>query len=175
VDVFQVGSWQALSGEKMNSDNQKIFTLGRVRNVSESEIVAMSTKETLIQLLTLLDAILEYKSNKERYGDLAGRLSKIANKEPAWGWRYVQSVVSGTVEPSKKFSNAVDVLAVSFDGIPVPFAKSSPVTVYAETGTIQEGAFVMLPSQVCANPACTVTFVPNVPWRKLCPVCSPKK
>ena len=149
-----------------------------VRNVSEKagiEISVRSTKGTILEILTVLDAILEYSSNKERYGDLAGRLSKIAKKQPAWGWRYVQSVASGTVEPSKKFSKAVDVLAVSLDGIPVPFAKSSPITVYAETGTIKDGAFIMLPSQVCANPACTVTFVPNVPWRKMCPVCSPKK
>lgn len=143
--------------------------------MSENEIYAMSTKDTLLELLSLLDTLLKYADHKDRYSDMAGRLSKIASKSPEWGWRYVQSVTSGTVEPSKRFSKAVDVLAVTFDDIPVPFARSSPVTVYAETGTVSDGALLMAGSRRCATPSCTVIFVPNVPWRKHCPVCNPKK
>jgi len=143
--------------------------------MSENPISSMSTKQTLRELLTLLDTVLKHADHKDLYTDMAGRLSTIAHKEPAWSWRYVQSVASGTVAPSKKFSKAVDALAVTFDGIPVPFARSSPVTVYAETGTIADGALVMGASRRCANPSCTVTFVPNVPWRKRCPICSPQK
>lgn len=146
---------------------------GGVRNVSEISINTMSTKDTLHELLTLLEQILEHADHKELYTDMAERLSKIARKDPAWSWRYVQSVSAGTVEPSKRFSKAVDTLAVTFDGMPATFARSSPVTVYAETGTVTEGALVMASSRRCANPTCTVVFVPNVPWRKLCPACSP--
>jgi hypothetical protein len=152
-----------------------ILASADVRNVSENVINAMSTQDTLRELLTLLDALLKHADHQDLYGDMAERLSKIAGKSPAWGWRYVQSVSAGTVQPSKAFSKAVEALAVTFDGIPVPFAKSSPVTVYAETGTIADGSLVMSASRRCASPNCTVVFVPNVPWRKLCPVCSPKK
>jgi len=76
------------------------------------------------------------------------------------------------VEASKKFTKAVDVLAVTFDGVPIPFANSSPITVYAQTGTIMEGSLVMAASRRCATPSCSVSFVPNVPWRKYCPVCT---
>ena len=160
----------------MSSRNQSTSLLESVRNVSEKTPAMISmpkTKDTLLEILTLLDAMIDYTDNQDRYGDMAERLSRIAKKSPAWGWRYVQSVVSGTIEPSKKFSNAVQVLAVSIDGIPVPLAGASPVTVYAETGTIKEGSLVMNKSIRCANPSCTVEFVPNVPWRKFCPVCSP--
>lgn len=159
----------------MTSRTLYLLSKRDVRNVSENRISTMSIKDTLAELLTLLDTILKHSDHKDLYEDMAGRLSKIAGKDPAWGWRYVQSVQAGTVEPSKKFAKAVETLAVTFDGIPVPFAKSSPVTVYAETGTIADGSLVMSASRRCANPTCTVTFVPNVPWRKLCPMCSPKK
>jgi hypothetical protein len=159
----------------MTSTIQTVIGIGSVRTMSENSISAMSTIDTLRELLTLLDTILKHDDHKDLYTDMADRLSKIAHKDPAWGWRYVQSVASGTVQPSKKFTRAVDALAVTFDGIPVPFAKSSPITVYAETGTIAEGALVMGVSRRCATPTCTVTFVPNVPWRKRCPVCSPPK
>jgi hypothetical protein len=159
----------------MTSRTLSLMSSSGVRNVSENTISAPLTKDTLLELLTLLDAILKHADHKDLYEDMAERLSKIAGKQPAWGWRYVQSVASGTVQPSRKFAKAVDALAVTFDGIPVPFAKSSPVTVYAETGTIMEGSLVMSSSRRCAAPSCTVVFVPNVPWRKLCPVCSPQK
>lgn len=150
-------------------------TAERVRNVSEIEINAMSIRETLLELLTLLDTMVDYSDHKDKYSDMAARLSKIARKDPAWSWRYIQSVAAGTVEPSRKLGRAVDALAVTFDSVPVPFATSSPVTVYAETGTIANGALVMAGSKRCASPSCTVIFVPNVPWRKLCPVCNPRK
>ena len=150
-------------------------TSGGVRTVSENSISAMSTSDTLRELLALLDEILKHADHKDLYTDMAARLSKIARKAPAWGWRYVQSVASGTVEPSKKFARAVDTLAVTMDGVPVQFAKTAPVTVYAETGTVANGALVMAGSIPCAAPSCTVLFVPNVPWRRHCPVCRPAK
>src|SRR5687768_6627597 len=94
---------------------QTVVASGGVRNVSEKTISTMSTSDTLRELLTLLDEIFQHADHKDLYTDMASRLSKIARKDPAWGWRYVQSVASGTVEPSKKFAKAVDTLAVTFD------------------------------------------------------------
>jgi len=158
----------------MSYNNSTTSLFSGVRNVSENTkgAISMQTpKDTLLEILTLLDAMIQYRDHQDRYNDMAGRLSKIAKKSPAWGWRYIQSVVSGTVEPSKRLADAIQVLAVSMDGIPVPFAGASPVTIYAETGTVKEGALVMSASVRCASPDCTVEFVPNVPWRKHCPVC----
>lgn len=146
-----------------------------VRNVSESTIMPVSTKDTLVSLLSLSDAISKHVKHKDLYSDMAARLSRVSEKKPSWSWRYIQSVASGTVTPSKRFSKAVESLAVIFDGVPIPFAKSSPVTVYAETGSIVDGSFVMAGSRRCSSPSCTVIFVPNVPWRRRCPVCSPQR
>ena len=159
----------------MISTIRTVVASGGVRNVSEKIISAMSTSETLRELLALLAEILQPADHKDLYTDMANRLSRIAKKNPAWGWRYVQSVASGTEDPGKKFAKAVNTLAITFDGMPVAFAKSSPVTVYAETGTVKEGALVMAASIPCATPSCSVMFVPNVPWRKHCPVCSPPR
>jgi hypothetical protein len=146
-----------------------------VRNVSESSILPMTTKDTLLQVLAILDAMLTHSDRQDFYTDVAERLSKIADKKPTWGWRYIQSVASGTVKPSKKFSHAVEILAISLDGVPAPLADSVPVTVYAKTGTIPDGAFVIAKAQRCANPSCTVMFVPNTPLRKYCSLCRPQK
>lgn len=148
--------------------------VGRVRNVSEISISALSTKDTLLELLTLLDTNPGVE-RQDLYSDMARRLSQIAGKEPEWSWRYVQSVASGTVEPGGKFAKAVELLAVTFDGIPVRLAGISPVTVYAQAGTVTNGALVMSPSRKCADPVCVNEFVPNVPWRRYCPVCKPSK
>jgi hypothetical protein len=86
---------------------------GGVRTVSENLITTPPIQETLNQLLALLGEILQHKDHKDLYTDMAGRLSAIARKDPAWGWRYVQSVASGTVQPSKRFARAVDALAVT--------------------------------------------------------------
>jgi hypothetical protein len=159
----------------MTSATALTDTVQSVRNVSEKSLYAPLTKDTLAQLLALLDANLHPGTHRELCADMARRLSQIAHKRPAWGWRYVQSVASGTVQPSRRFAAAVDVLAVSFDGVPVVAANAAPITVYAEAGTIREGALVMGRSVMCANPGCSTQFVPNVPWRRYCPVCNPIK
>jgi hypothetical protein len=42
------------------------------------------------------------------YEKIAKVLSRIANKEPAWTWRYVQGFRNGTIRPGKKFMEAVN-------------------------------------------------------------------
>lgn len=146
-----------------------------VRNVSENFYKPPSCSYLLTQLVEELQGKTAYKDGKDLFTDIAERLSRIAKKEPAWSWRYVQSVKSQTVAPSKKFEHAVHVLMATMDDMPTVIANSVTVTIMAEQGSIPEGAFVMGAARRCANPSCTVTFVPNVPWRKRCPICSPKK
>ncbi len=42
------------------------------------------------------------------YEKIAKVLSRIANKEPVWTWRYVQGFRNGTIRPGKKFMEAVN-------------------------------------------------------------------
>ncbi len=106
------------------------------------------------------------------YTDLAERLSKIAHKEDsAWSWRYVQSVHKGTMEPSAKFAQAVEILLAEIDGLPAFVSETEPITVYARPGSVRANAIVLGLSKPCANPRCTVNFIPVVPWQKYCPGC----
>lgn len=109
------------------------------------------------------------------YEDLARRLSMIAAKENAWTWRYVQSVHMGSMQPSEKFARAVSVLAAEMDGLPAVVAETEPITVYARPGTVRANAIVIGESKACASPACTIHFIPRVPWQKYCPNCRDKK
>jgi hypothetical protein len=109
------------------------------------------------------------------YQDLANRLSIVAHKESPWSWRYVQSIHHGSVEPSKKFLRAVELMMAEMDGLPVSIAETEPVTVYARPGSVHPNAIVLSESKACANPVCTIHFVPRVPWQKYCPRCRKKK
>ena len=109
------------------------------------------------------------------YQDLANRLSTVAHKESPWSWRYVQSVHHGSVEPSKKFVRTVELLLAEMDGLPASVAETEPVTVYARPGAVYPNSIVLGESKACANPSCTIRFVPRVPWQKFCPNCRKKK
>lgn len=125
--------------------------------------------------LGLLVAIFGESKQVAAYTDLAVRLSKLAHKNgDAWSWRYVQSVHKGTVAPSKKFANAVEVLAASMDGLPAFVADTEPVTIHARRGTVRVNSIVLGLSKACANPRCTIHFIGIVPWQKYCPRCRQK-
>jgi hypothetical protein len=116
------------------------------------------------------------KSSKvETYTELAEKLSRIAHKKNPWSWRYIQSVHVGLIEPSEKFVNALEILLADLDGLPAFIAETAPITVYARPGAIHLDAIVLSESKTCANPTCTVHFVPRVPWQKYCPNCKGKK
>ena len=51
----------------------------------------------------------------KKYKKLALKLSKRVRKNPAWSWRYVESVHHGTVAPGSKF-----ILAIQFHMFPPP-------------------------------------------------------
>jgi hypothetical protein len=106
---------------------------------------------------------------------IAGKLSRVVDQQPPWTWRYPQGVLNGTIQPSRKFAQAVNILGAAIDDVPVALARTSPVQVYAITGTVKPGSVVMGRSKNCETPGCRVVFVPNVPWRTKCPICSSPK
>lgn len=111
------------------------------------------------------------------YQELAKRLSQIARKNEPWGWRYVQSVDHGTLghPPSRRFLRAVEILAAEIDGLPAFVADTEPITVHARPGAVHPNAIVVGESKPCANPSCTIHFIPRVPWQKYCPRCAKLK
>ncbi len=93
---------------------------------------------------------------------IADRLSAIAKKARPWTWRYVQSVLAGSIEPSPAFATAVNTLGASLDGVPLEVATSRRVQVLA-MGQVKPGSLVLADSRACANPACPIEFVPRTP------------
>jgi hypothetical protein len=125
--------------------------------------------------LGLLVTIFGEVTKVAAYTDLADRLSTLARKEPGWSWRYVQSVHAGSMEPSKKFARAVELLVAAVDGLPAFIAETEAVTVYARPGSVRANAVVIGESKTCAYPGCTIHFIPRVPWQKYCPNCRKKR
>ncbi len=104
--------------------------------------------------------------------EIARRLSCIAAKTPPWTWRYVQGIQSGTIAASPRIAQAARFLLARLTGAdpaPVPF-QSETVQVHAPAGTITPGAWILGKSRTCADPICTIHFVPRVPWQKYCPL-----
>ncbi len=102
----------------------------------------------------------------ERWEDLARRLSDIAAKSPPWGWRYLQGVSVGSIEPSGKLARAINALGASLDGLRAEIGYAQAVTVYAAPGTVKPGSLVMAMSRPCGYARCPVWFIPRVPNQK---------
>lgn len=123
---------------------------------------------------SMLNSIVEFFDDQrsmgtvEFYGMLGAKLSKIVAKDPAWGWRYVQGVHAGTIDPSRLMASAVQALGAALDEVPAVMAYTIEVRVFARPGQIQPGSVILGESKACARPGCRVRFVPNVPWRKYC-------
>jgi hypothetical protein len=76
----------------------------RVRNTSERTGDPMNSKDDITHTS-------RPKTRKTAlYKKVARNLSIAAKKDPPWGWRYVESVLHGTVRPGKKFMLAVNKL-----------------------------------------------------------------
>lgn len=106
---------------------------------------------------------------------MGAKLAEAADRKDPYTWRYPQGVYKKNIKPSQDFARAVAVLLADIDGLPVDIGKLERVEVYASRGVVQHGSIIMGKSRICANRACNRVFVPNVPWRKLCPLCSPVK
>lgn len=70
---------------------------------------AKSILRRTISNLRQMAAVIKTGKKVSDYEVLAGQLSSIAglNNGHVWGWRYVASVLSGSIVPSKKFIDAV--------------------------------------------------------------------
>jgi hypothetical protein len=143
-----------------------------------SERVRNSPKPTAIQrdleaLIASLRPFYGQYDKTDLLAELALRLSRMVDKYPAWGWRYIHGVANGTLEPSPRFIRAIQQLATAqtaTTAMQIPGQPARTVLVNA-LALVRPGAFILSPSQPCANPACTIHFVPRVPWQKYCPHC----
>lgn len=104
------------------------------------------------------------------YTDLARRLSIVARKSPPWQWRYIQGIQARTLRPSPRIDQAARHLLDLLTDAPDPVLPSETVRVHAPAGSVTPGAWILSKSRPCANPACTVHFVPRVPWQVNCPL-----
>ena len=130
-----------------------------------------NVKQVQIGLEMIVDAFggLPLESDKVRFWErLAEKLSRIVEHDPAWSWRYPQGVYMGTIKPSKLFGSAVMALGAALDEVPTVIAYTVQVRVFAKPGTVDDGSVILGASKSCANPACKVRLVPNVPWRRYC-------
>ena len=80
-----------------------------------------------------------------------------------------------SVSPSKLLEKAIQAKAASLDNFPIEIAIAENIEVLVLPGQVKKGAVVMGESQVCDTLDCPIVFVPNVPWRKKCLICSPMK
>ena len=107
---------------------------------------------------------------RSAWRELGAVVGQLARGRP-YSWRYVQSIHSGTLPASNEFRlGSLRALAV-LDGSSGILARSVEVTAWALDPSVA-GSLVMGQPRACE---CGVRFVPNVPWRKRCPGCSPPK
>jgi hypothetical protein len=143
-----------------------------------SEQVRNNPKSVSIQrdLAALISSLQPSYSPMEKIkllAELAHRLSRMADKNPVWGWRYIHGVANGTLEASPRFIYAVKQLTIQQVATTAMQISGQPariITVNA-IAKVRPGAFILSPSRPCENPTCTIHFVPRVPWQKYCPRC----
>lgn len=101
----------------MTMSNSKIYPSNHVRNVSETMKVTKKSKQDVLHVLRAFQP----KNGKVKYYQKrALELSKLVNKNPAWSWRYIQSVDHGTVKPGLKFVKAMELLKSQQEKPPIP-------------------------------------------------------
>lgn len=129
------------------------------------------------QLIEALRPSYEIGEKTELLTDLAGRLSRMVDKVPSWGWRYIHGVANGSLIASPRLIRAVQLLIEeqsAASGIQIPGRPAKSVLVNA-LARVRMGALILSPSRPCDYPACTIHFVPRVPWQRYCPRHQSKK
>lgn len=126
------------------------------------------------QLEELIDYLSRPSYGKVEFWEmLAHMLSRAIHREQLWTWRYIQGIHEGHLPPSKDFAHAVEILLAIVDGAHPLAAQTEQLLVFVFPASVAAGSIVMGRSVSC--PVCGIWFVPNVPWRKKCPACSPPK
>lgn len=97
---------------------------------------------------------------------VAGELSALVSKEPAWGRSYLSNVLNRRQPASALFVQAIVTWGAVIDGTPAILANTQDVLVRAKAGQLHPGSVVLANSQRC--PGCQVAFVPTVPWQRYC-------
>ena len=100
--------------------------------------------------------------------DVAIGLSQLVGKVPAWGWRYLQGVLNGSIGASVKLVQAIMEWGAVLDGQPAVLANTVDASVRAREGQLHPGAVVLAGSTRCGHQGCKVAFVPRVPWQFYC-------
>lgn len=136
--------------------------------MSETSLSPQEIAQSLQALLEGLRPILGGQGQVVFYEEVARRLSTAIQQDPPWGWRYIQGVEKGTIQPSRKLARAILALGATLDGLPAHVADTTPVQVYAAPGKVRPGSIILAASRFCARPGCPVSFVPVVPRQKYC-------
>ena len=134
--------------------------------MSETPFDPQSTKYMLKSVMEALKPSCNSTGNVAFYTDIAIRLSSVVDRSKPWGWRYVQGVDVGTIQPGKEFIRAVQILGATMDGIPKDIANTEPVQIHAKPGTVKPNSIVLAESRPCSRAACPVYFIPVVPWQR---------
>jgi hypothetical protein len=129
---------------------------------------ATEVREQLSMVMEWFEGKREELGTVRFFEMLAQKLSGLAQKKPAWGWRYVQGVHAGSIGPSAAFAMAVRALGATLDDAPVMLTYTVEVRVLARPGTVPSGALVLGEARPCQWKGCRVLFVPKVPWQKYC-------
>lgn len=99
---------------------------------------------------------------------LAEHIGNLARGKP-YTWRYMLAIHTGNIEIGGRVIDALEKALAIYDGDSRFLVTSQQMLVYSHNPI--SGSYVMNGPRRCQN--CGMRFVPNVPWRKNCPVCSP--
>lgn len=105
----------------------------------------------------------------------AKKLSDAVGRDQPWSWQYIRGVYKKQLPPGNELSKAIQVLGALIDSVPPIIAHTETIPILAKPGQVRPDSIVITSSRICAQPGCSIWFVPNSPRRKYCPACSPPK
>lgn len=129
---------------------------------------SISTSDALSSLLSELGT----SAHKRDLVRLGAQLGAIAGRAP-YSYKYVHSVLNGSLEAGQKFHRAVLYYLATFDGMPIGRMGLEQVVVFGRPE--YRSAQVEGDVRYCANPDCGIKFVTDLHNRKYCKICHPPK